>query len=189
MLYFLQKLQEIIVKNLEISHLDLSKIEKVGFFDCGFKKDIVKCACIIYNWKKREKESEIIKKEKVFFPYVPTYLFIREAPIIFEILKEIEVDLIVIDGQGLAHPRKAGIATVVGILANKPSIGIAKSYLFGEIKNNEIFVNNEKIGRKFKNFYISIGNKVDFENLKEFLEHFNFEYPWPLKEADKLSKF
>jgi deoxyribonuclease V len=189
MLYFLQKLQELIVRDLEILHLDFDKVEKVAFFDCGFKKDLIKCACIIYNWKKREKESEIIKKDKVYFPYIPTYLFIREAPIIFEILKEIEVDLIVIDGQGLAHPRKAGIATIVGILAKKPSIGIAKSYLFGEIKSNEIYVNGNKVGIKFGNYLISIGNKVDFENLKEFLEHFNFEYPWPLKEADELSKF
>lgn len=188
MLYFLQKIQEIIIKNLKIEHLDFSKVEKVGFFDCAFAKNKVICACVIYNWKKRETENEIVKKDKVYFPYIPTYLFIREGPVILEILKEVELDLIVIDGQGLAHPRKAGIATVVGILADKPSIGIAKSYLFGTIINNEIFVENQKVGLKFNNYYISIGNKVDLENLKEFLEYFNYEYPWPMEKADKLSK-
>lgn len=188
MLYFLQKIQENLIKNLKIEHLNFSKVEKVGFFDCAFAKDKIICACVIYNWKKREIEKEIVKKDKVYFPYVPTFLFIREGPIILEILKELSLDLIVVDGQGLAHPRKAGIATIVGILADKPSIGIAKSYLYGKIENNEIIVDNQKIGLKFDNYYISIGNKVDFENLKEFLEHFEYKYPWPLEIADKLSK-
>jgi len=180
--------QKIIAKNVKIESLDFQKVEKIAFLDCAYKKEKVKCVCVIFDKMKNriEKVDELI--ENVYFPYVPTFLFLREAPHMIKLIERNSADLYVIDGHGLAHPRKAGIATVIGVLLDISTIGIAKKYLYGNIVNNKILVDNVEVGIKFKNYYISIGNKVDIKTLEDFLKFFNYEYPRPLKEADRISK-
>jgi len=187
--YFLSLLQKKL--NYFIKFEKVEKFEKILALDCAYKKDLAICAAVYYDLKKDEIIKTKIEKEEVKIPYVPTFLFIREAPIMiknYENFKNEEIDLILVDGHGLAHPRKAGIATIIGILTEKPTIGIAKSFLYGEIKDEIIYVNNEKVGIKFGKYYASIGSNIDFDSLKKFLEIINFQYPKALEIADKLSK-
>ncbi|MGC9059064.1 MAG: endonuclease V [Candidatus Aenigmatarchaeota archaeon] len=185
---FYFELQKTLSKLVEFKKVE--KIEKVLALDVAYKDDLAFCAAIIYDLENQKVIKDLIVREKVSFPYIPGLLFLREAPIMLKAIEEIdrEYDLIVVDGHGLAHPRKAGLATIIGILTNKPTIGIAKSFLYGEIKDNYIFVENQKVGIKFGKYYASIGSNIDIESLENFLKIVNYEYPKFLKIADKLSK-
>lgn len=70
------------------------------------------------------------------FPYIPGFLSFREGPAIYRTLLKLErkPDLLLIDGQGIAHPRRLGIATFLGIILKTPSVGCAKSHLIGNFR-------------------------------------------------------
>ena len=123
-------------------------------------------------------ESKIIQGE-IDFPYVPGLLSFREAPLILKACEQLNhtPDLIMVDGQGIAHPRRLGIAAHLGLFFDIPTIGCAKSRLCGthqmpavEPGNfEELIDDNETIGvvlrTKYntKPVYISIGNKIALE--------------------------
>ena len=94
-------------------------------------KDIARSAVVILSYPELE-VIEVSRAEKpLVFPYVPGLLSFREGPAILEAFGKIKQfpDLIFFDGQGVAHPRKIGIASHIGVLLDLPTIGVAKSPL------------------------------------------------------------
>ena len=116
-------------------------------------------------------------KDKVTFPYVPGLLSFREAPLILAACQKLSTspDLILVDGQGIAHPRRFGLASHLGLLLDVPTIGCAKSRLCGSHEPlvaaagsyAEITDREEVIGvvlrtkTGVKPVYVSIGHKID----------------------------
>lgn len=113
------------------------RIEKVAAVDVSFIGNRAVGAAAVFSFP----DLKIIEKKIVFsrptFPYVPGFLSFREGPIMLKALLRLktEPDVILFDGQGIAHPREMGEATHLGILLDKPSIGCAKSRLVGEYKD------------------------------------------------------
>ena len=123
-------------------------------------------------------ETRVIAK-RITFPYVPGLLSFRESPLILATCEELKVvpDLILVDGQGIAHPRRLGLASHLGLLWDKPTIGCAKSRLCGEHamvapergSYTEIIDYGEVIGAALRTkagaapLYVSIGHKVDLK--------------------------
>ncbi|WP_287690484.1 endonuclease V [Metallosphaera javensis (ex Sakai et al. 2022)] len=136
-------------------------------------------------------ETQIIKKVKgrVSFPYIPGLLFMREAPLMVKALEDVKPDLLLVDGHGIAHPRRSGIATVLGVLLETPTVGVAKSRLVGEIVEeggvNYVTLNGERVGVKVGKYYYSPGNLV---SLDDVIQLSKMGYPKVLREADRLSK-
>ncbi len=110
-----------------------------------------------------------------------------------------EADLIVVDGHGVTHPREFGVASHVGLVLDRPTIGVAKNLLYGSVVRGsdgvEYIIVNNKVGglvyeRLGKKLYISIGHKISIESLKNLIPRlFKSHYlPEPTYIADAISR-
>ena len=140
------------------------------------------------------------------FPYSPGLLSFREIPVILNALKRLpkQPDLLMVDGQGIAHPRRLGIAAHLGVLTNMPAIGVAKSRLTGTYiepgmhKGNQTILlsGKERLGtvlrskNKTKVLFISPGHRVGHETSVALVLQCLTRYrlPEPTRIADKISK-
>ncbi|MBN2544003.1 endonuclease V [bacterium] len=142
--------------------------------------------------------------QKTNMPYIPGLLSFREAPVLLSIFEQVEenIDLIMIDGQGIAHPRGLGLASHIGIFLETPTIGCAKSRLVGEHKDIDLIRGNkEPVNYKdklcayvvctrdnVKPLYISPGHLIDFQGACEYVLKCSdgFRLPKPTRIADQL---
>ena len=144
------------------------KNERVGYVGYGTEDEYPGLELI---------ETQVIEG-KINFPYIPGLLSFRELPLLVSAFNKLsnKPDLILVDGQGLAHPRRLGIASHLGLFLDIPTIGCAKSRLCGTHKlltsnkpgsYTQLIDNDEVIGvvlrtkSKSKPLYVSIGHKID----------------------------
>jgi len=128
-----KKVREALKKKLLIAPLR-KKPRLVAAADASFFNDKVLAVACLFSYPELELLDESIRIETVTFPYVPGYLSFREGPAIIKALRKLEKkpDLLILDGQGTAHPQGFGLACHVGVILNTPSIGCAKSRLVGD---------------------------------------------------------
>ncbi|OGS43861.1 MAG: hypothetical protein A2539_06325 [Elusimicrobia bacterium RIFOXYD2_FULL_34_15] len=118
-----------------IAGCDISYSKNESYCESGGKSEIYAAIVVLdFNTLKVLEKVKIKYKGEFTFPYIPGYLSFREGPPLLEAIKrlKIEPDVFVFDGQGIAHPRGFGIASHLGVILDKPSIGCAKSLLYGE---------------------------------------------------------
>jgi deoxyribonuclease V len=125
----------------------------------------------------------------VKYPYVPGLLMLREADPIFNTIKLLKntYDLLLIDGHGLLHPRKCGLACYIGVTLDKPTIGIAKNLLCGTVRpDGFVELDEEILGYAIsKKLYISVGHKVTLKTAIALVKEVGIE---PLRLADINSR-
>ena len=118
------------------------KPQLVAGLDCAFSKDGKRIIAAVIVLKLPDFETIEIQNAicKLTFPYIPGLLSFREAPCCLKALKKLKTkpDVFIIDGQGIAHPRRFGIACHLGLFLDKPTIGCAKSRLIGEFRKPAI---------------------------------------------------
>ncbi len=124
-----------------ITYDDLGEVRTVAGVDAGYEADpaggadqaLARAAIVVLAYPTLEPLDYAIARRPTTFPYVPGFLSFREAPAVLAALDELRVrpDLLICDGQGIAHPRRFGIACHIGLLSGLPSIGCAKSPLTG----------------------------------------------------------
>lgn len=201
----LKKEQEKIAQKIKL--VEIKKIEIIGACDVAFSLNYGYASFATFKYPSLEVFEEVIIKDKVDFPYIPEFLSYRELKFLIKAYQKIKKkpNVILIDGQGILHPRKAGIATHFGVIINKPTIGIAKSLLIGEIKEKlkedkfsylPIFLNNEILGyvlrsrERTKPIYVSPGNLITKERALEIVINCckKFRIPEPLRYVHTKSK-
>lgn len=126
--------QETLREKLIIAPLDPLPRYVAGV-DCAFGEDrkTIYCAAVVYDRVERQQVDFVSIRQAVSAPYIPGYLSFREGPAIHAALDKLqhEYGVILFDGQGIAHPRRVGVATHVGVEREVPTIGVAKSRLVG----------------------------------------------------------
>jgi deoxyribonuclease V len=182
------------------------KPKLIAGVDAAFSGDKVIAVASLYQY------PDLINLEDAFtilvckFPYIPGFLSFREGPATIEALHGLKVipDVILVDGQGIAHPKKLGIASHIGALLDMPTIGCAKSRLVGEYREpkarkgsrSALKYNGEVVGSvlrtrdNVKPLFVSPGHRVDLEDAVQLVLGCTrqFRIPEPLRRADFLSK-
>jgi deoxyribonuclease V len=157
----------------------LGPVRHVAGVDVGILDNQARAAVVVLDLESLAPLNYAIAVGPVAFPYVPGLLAFREGPTVLEALGRLQrpPDLLIFDGQGLAHPRRLGIASHIGLLADLPSIGCAKSLLTG--RHDEpgpqpgdyahLVDRGEVVGAALltragtKPVYVSSGHRVDLE--------------------------
>jgi deoxyribonuclease V len=127
-------IQERLAK-LVVREGELPELQTVAGIDVGFDDRLTaRAAVAVLSFPDLTLCDYAIHRQEVAFPYVPGYLSFRECPVILGALDKLRSDpqVLLCDGQGIAHPRRFGLASHLGVLTAKPTIGVAKSRLIGE---------------------------------------------------------
>lgn len=116
------------------------RIGTVAGADVSFGQDGVTAAVVVFDYEKLEVVAESVVRSSCSFPYIPGLLTFREGPVLIEAFQRLthQPDVVIFDGQGVAHPRGIGIASHLGVLLNQPAIGCAKSPLVGEYAEPDV---------------------------------------------------
>jgi len=131
-------IQNEMLKYLILRPLNISDVSLIAGVDVSYTNDEALGIVVVIN-RNFEVVEVISQTTKVLFPYVPGFLAFREAPVILKCFEKLQFkpDLVLFDGQGIAHPRRLGIATHIGIILDLPTIGVAKSLLCGRCERPE----------------------------------------------------
>ena len=165
----------------QIIHEDrFGDIRLVAGVDLGFKQEVARASVVVLNFPELQPVDGVIAESRVQFPYIPGLLSFREIPALLQAIEKLdtEPDLIIADGQGIAHPRRFGIASHLGLILDKPTIGCAKSRLCGKYSVPQceagsiahLYDSDEIIGAavrtraNVKEVYISIGHRVSLDS-------------------------
>lgn len=176
--------------------INFDKIRYICGVDISYRNDrAFGCAVVIdrHNLDVLDSACNVTKVEQ---PYVPDLLFLRESEPILSVLKKLEhsYDVLMVDGHGVLHPRRFGLACYIGMKVNKPAIGVAKNLLCGDISSNDSIVLNGLIAgyavrTGAKPIYVSVGHKISLRTavklVKEVSRH---RIPEPLRIADINSR-
>lgn len=204
-------LQRELAKNV-IREDRLEEVHHIAGVDMAINEGngMARAAVVLLSYPGLEVEEQHIYEEPVRMPYIPGLLSFREIPSIlgaFSLLKQ-QPELVMVDGQGIAHPRRLGIASHLGLWLDLPTIGCAKSILRGEYEKEALgeevgswvpLVDKRKheiIGAALRTrvrtnpMFISPGHRISLEtSLRYVLEcGRGYRLPEPTRLADKLSK-
>lgn len=185
----------------------IGRVRTVAGVDVGFEDQgrVTRAAVVVLAFPSLEPVDAALARRPTEFPYVPGLLSFREIPAVLDALTELRTspDLLLCDGQGLAHPRRLGVASHLGLLVDLPSIGVAKSRLIGthdEVPNERgawvpLVDQDEVIGAvlrtriNVKPIFVSIGNRTSLETAIDYVMRCTPRYRLPetTRLADRLA--
>jgi deoxyribonuclease V len=186
---------------------DGRRVRTVAGADVHFpSRERVRAAVVLFSFPNLELLDESVHEGPCPFPYIPGLLSFREIPPILEAMKGLEggADLLLCDGQGIAHPRGLGLASHIGLLLDIPTIGCAKSPLYGEFdqpplaKGSRTPIKDPRgrtIGTVLRTrestrpLFVSVGHRIDLRTAVRLVlaSITRYRIPEPLRAAHRLA--
>jgi deoxyribonuclease V len=183
-----------------------NQLKTIAGIDCAFSRDkkrIIACVVLLKlpGFEPIETENAV---QKLTFPYIPGLLSFREAPACIAAVEKLknEPDAFIIDGQGIAHPRRFGLACHLGLFFDKPTVGCAKSRLTGSFEEpapekgsysllkdgGEVIGAVVRTRTNIEPVFVSVGNKCSLKNAIEITLDCTTKYriPEPTRLAHQL---
>jgi deoxyribonuclease V len=197
------KLAPRVIRESRIRPADIATVAGV---DAGYGNGSAHAAVAVLNLADLKVLEKAGASKPVTFPYVPGMLAFREGPAILAAMGKLKSrpDLIIVDGHGIAHPRRFGIASHIGLLTDIPSIGCAKTILCGDYQEPQctrgrisyLIDGGETIGAvvrtrtAVKPIFISIGHLMNLnDSIQIILKSCRgYRLPEPIRRADHLSR-
>jgi len=173
------KLAELVIDS---GHLDIDSLSLVAGADVSYSKRTNRCYCaaVVLSFPQLLPISVETATVQASFPYIPGLLSFREMPGLVRAFEQLSVvpDVVLVDGQGLAHPRGMGLACHLGLLLDIPTIGCAKSRLVGEFEMpgaqrgqmSDLTLNGKRVGVVLRTrtnvapVFVSVGHKIDLQS-------------------------
>lgn len=182
-------------------------ISHIAGVDVGFEQDgeITRAAVVVLAYPSLERVHESLARLPTTFPYIPGYLSFREIPAILKAWEDVprHVQMVLVDGIGIAHPRRLGIASHLGVALDVPTIGVAKSRLVGQ--HDEVglspgdsvplLLEGERVGTVVRTkarslpLFVSPGHRVSVETALSIVVSClrGYRLPEPTRLADKVA--
>ncbi|WP_394621701.1 endonuclease V [Lentzea sp. JNUCC 0626] len=156
------------------------RVDTVAGLDVGYRgDDAVVGVCVVFDANTLAVLDEVVVEDKTDFPYIAGLFAFREMPVLLRTLDQVKVapDLLVADGQGLAHPRRFGLACHLGVHTGIPSIGVAKNPMgrFDQPgpsrgSTSDLLMDADDVVGKalrtqdgVKPVFVSVGHKIDLD--------------------------
>lgn len=192
---------------LRLSHKIISedrlprRIKCVAGVDVAYIDELAIGGVVVLDYETLELLEQQIITCEAKFPYIPTLLAFREIPPIVACIRKLrrQPDVLIVDGQGVAHPYRCGLASHLGLALEKPTVGVAKKKLIGESKSiageEFLFQRDQRIGAVVstkegtKPVYVSVGHLVSLETAVKIVKHCarNSKIPEPILRAHKVA--
>jgi len=185
---------------------DNRPVTAIGGVDVSIKTESTRAAIVVLRYPDLTPLEAVVADTPLIFPYIPGLLAFREGPAVLAAWAKLQnkPDLLMFDGQGIAHPRGMGIASHMGLWLERPTIGVAKSRLYGrhtEVgpgrgdradlldKQGNIIGTVLRTRERTNPLYISPGYLIDVETATEFVLACSTGYrlPEPTRWAHKVA--
>lgn len=159
--------------------LPFGEIEHIAGVDVAYPKGLAVAAAVLVSSEDFTLVEESTIRLEAGIPYIPGFLGFREAPLMARAVKRLrnKPDVVLVDGHGLAHPRRFGSACHVGVILDMPTVGVAKARLYGlESTHNLVLDESGKpiaqilYDRRGKPYYVSVGHKVTLKDAVEVVK-------------------
>ena len=173
----MKRIQERVAK-LVVKRDEIGELKTVAGCDVSFvKENRAFASCVILDYKTLKPLDSKVVETKVKFPYIPSFLAFRELEPMLEAVAGMDASIYMVGAHGYSHPRRAGLASHLGVVLDKPTIGAAKSILCGQAKEpgkkrgsvewvtdgGEIVGAAVRTAEGCRPIYVSIGHKVSLE--------------------------
>lgn len=192
-----------------VLHDDFRPVKTIAGIDSGYdmERGLNKAVVALLDAETLELQTSITVLHPTAFPYIPGLLSFREIPAVLEALQCLPQtpDLLMVDGQGVAHPRRLGIAAHLGVVTGLPAFGVAKKRLTGKYSEpgiskgsmEKLVDKNELIGHVLRSkekcnpLFISAGHRISHETALRITQQCLTRYrlPEPTRIADQISKW